>query len=149
MMHTASPISAAWSLAVHTTDDTRAIVAVDPLKRHEQAVSVGRHLQLSFALPPQDRRLPHAIEAHAHRAGLDAQRAPFRALIEHADGRLVLAARAGEDGRGIRLRGFFDLFNLTNSNAAETRTVSTGTSFLRPTAILAPRTARLGARLSF
>jgi hypothetical protein len=43
----------------------------------------------------------------------------------------------------------FDLFNITNSNAAETRTVSTGTSFLRPTAVLAPRTARLGARLSW
>jgi hypothetical protein len=52
-------------------------------------------------------------------------------------------------GRGLRLRGFFDLFNITNSNAVEVRTVATGTSFLRPTAILAPRTARLGARLSF
>jgi hypothetical protein len=52
-------------------------------------------------------------------------------------------------GRGVRVRGFFDLFNITNSNAAETRTIVTGTSFLRPTAILAPRTARLGARLSF
>jgi hypothetical protein len=52
-------------------------------------------------------------------------------------------------GRGMRLRGFFDLFNITNSNAVEVRTVATGTSFLRPTAILSPRTARLGARLSF
>jgi hypothetical protein len=52
-------------------------------------------------------------------------------------------------GRGLRLRGFFDLFNITNSNAVEVRTVATGTSFLRPTAILSPRTARLGARLSF
>jgi hypothetical protein len=43
----------------------------------------------------------------------------------------------------------FDLFNLTNSNAAETRTVTTGGSFLRPTAILAPRTARVGVRVSF
>jgi hypothetical protein len=49
----------------------------------------------------------------------------------------------------MRIRGFLDLFNITNSNAAETRTASTGTSFLRPTAVLAPRTARLGARFSF
>ena len=49
----------------------------------------------------------------------------------------------------MRMRGFFDLFNITNSNAAETRTITTGTSFLRPTAILAPRTARLGARFSW
>ena len=52
-------------------------------------------------------------------------------------------------GHGMRLRGFLDLFNLTNSNAVETRTVSTGTQFLRPTAVLAPRTVRLGARFSW
>jgi hypothetical protein len=52
-------------------------------------------------------------------------------------------------GPNIRIRGLLDLFNITNSNAAETRTISTGTSFLRPTAILAPRTARLGARFSW
>jgi len=51
--------------------------------------------------------------------------------------------------RTLRVRGFFDLFNITNSNAAETRTITTGTSFLRPTAILAPRTARIGARVSW
>jgi hypothetical protein len=49
----------------------------------------------------------------------------------------------------MRIRGFFDLFNITNSNAAETRTIATGTSFLRPTAVLALRTARLGARFSW
>jgi Carboxypeptidase regulatory-like domain len=52
-------------------------------------------------------------------------------------------------GGGMRLRGFVDLFNLTNANSAETRTTATGTSFLRPTAILAPRTLRLGARFSW
>ena len=52
-------------------------------------------------------------------------------------------------GHGVRLRGFVDLFNLTNSNAAETRTVTTGAAFLRPTAILAPRTARVGVRVSY
>ena len=52
-------------------------------------------------------------------------------------------------GRSVRLRGFVDLFNLTNSNAAETRTITTGAAFLRPTAILPPRTARVGVRVSF
>jgi hypothetical protein len=52
-------------------------------------------------------------------------------------------------GHGMRVRGFLDLFNLTNSNAVETRTTSTGTSFLRPTAVLPPRTARLGVRFSW
>ncbi len=52
-------------------------------------------------------------------------------------------------GRGVRMRGFLDLFNITNTNAAESRTITTGTAYLRPTAVLAPRTMRIGARLSF
>ncbi|MGH9345728.1 MAG: carboxypeptidase regulatory-like domain-containing protein [Vicinamibacterales bacterium] len=46
----------------------------------------------------------------------------------------------------VKLRGFLDLFNLSNSSAAETITRATGTNFLRPSAILAPRTARVGFR---
>jgi hypothetical protein len=52
-------------------------------------------------------------------------------------------------GHGVRVRGLLDLFNITNSNAAETRTITTGTAYLRPTAVLAPRTLRIGARVSF
>ena len=49
----------------------------------------------------------------------------------------------------VKARVLFDLFNITNSNAAETRTITTGTAFLRPTAVLAPITARIGVRLQF
>jgi hypothetical protein len=50
-------------------------------------------------------------------------------------------------GNGVRVRIFGDVFNVLNSYAAETITVSTGPSYLQPTAILGPRTFRLGARL--
>ncbi|NBS41986.1 hypothetical protein EBS80_05015, partial [bacterium] len=50
---------------------------------------------------------------------------------------------------GVKIRGFFDAFNVTNTNAAESRTVTTGAAFLRPTAVLAPRTFRIGARFQF
>jgi hypothetical protein len=45
-----------------------------------------------------------------------------------------------------RARLFLDLFNITNSAAAETITRATGPNYQRPAAILAPRTARLGFR---
>ena len=93
MMHTASSIVTVWRLAVRTTDDTQATVTLGPVKQQEQTVSVGLQLQLTFTLPPQDEHLPSAVEAHVHRAGLEAQRALFRALIEHADRQLVLADR--------------------------------------------------------
>jgi Carboxypeptidase regulatory-like domain len=45
-----------------------------------------------------------------------------------------------------RVRLFLDLFNLTNSHASETITTTTGVNFLRPSAIVAPRVARVGFR---
>jgi hypothetical protein len=45
-----------------------------------------------------------------------------------------------------RARLFFDLFNITNSYAAETISRATGLGYQRPANILAPRTARIGFR---
>src|SRR4029079_17579975 len=47
----------------------------------------------------------------------------------------------------LQFRGFLDLFNLTNSYASETIGRATGTRYLKPSLILAPRTARLGFRM--
>jgi hypothetical protein len=49
----------------------------------------------------------------------------------------------------IRTRLYLDLFNLTNSHASETIGRATGTSYQKPTAILAPFTARVGFRFIF
>ena len=49
-------------------------------------------------------------------------------------------------GDRTRLRLFFDLFNLTNSHASETISRATGLGYQKPSAILAPRTARIGFR---
>ncbi len=50
---------------------------------------------------------------------------------------------------GSRLRLMFDAFNLTNSHASETIGRATGISYQKPSAILAPRTARVGFRVLF
>jgi hypothetical protein len=52
-------------------------------------------------------------------------------------------------GGQLKLRGFVDLFNLLNSAPFETINQATGGSFGRPSAILAPRTARVGVRLAW
>lgn len=51
--------------------------------------------------------------------------------------------------RAVRLIGFVDLYNLFNANAEQEVAVGSGGSFLRPTAITPPRTARLGLRLDW
>jgi hypothetical protein len=47
----------------------------------------------------------------------------------------------------LRTRLFLDVFNLTNSHAWETISRATGLGYLKPSAIVAPRIARLGFRL--
>ena len=48
------------------------------------------------------------------------------------------------DGGGNGL--FLDLFNISNAYAGETIVQATGATYLQPTAILGPRTARIGFR---
>jgi len=52
-------------------------------------------------------------------------------------------------GSRVKLRVMFDAFNLANSHASETIGRATGLAYLKPTAILAPRTARVGFRFIF
>ena len=61
----------------------------------------------------------------------------------------VRVERAIELSRKTRIRLFADFFNLLNSAAYETINVASGTSFGRPSAILAPFTTRVGLRFVF
>ena len=51
--------------------------------------------------------------------------------------------------KAVRVMGFFDVYNMFNTNAAQTLTTTSGGSWLRPTAITAPRVLRIGARLQW
>ena len=50
---------------------------------------------------------------------------------------------------GGRLIGFFDIYNITNSNAAENISANTGSSYLRPIEILNPTIVRVGVKLEW
>jgi hypothetical protein len=49
----------------------------------------------------------------------------------------------------VRVMGFFDVYNMLNTNAVQTLIASSGGSWLRPTAITGPRIVRIGARLEW
>jgi len=65
--------------------------------------------------------------------------------ITLADVRTEKAFRVGP----ARVMGFFDVYNIFNTNAERTLTTSSGPSWLRPTVITGPRILRLGARLEW
>jgi hypothetical protein len=47
------------------------------------------------------------------------------------------------------LSGFFDLYNIFNSNPAQNLQWSSGTAFDRPLSVVPPRLARVGLKLEF
>ena len=48
-----------------------------------------------------------------------------------------------------RVVGFFDVYNIFNANAEQAISISSGSSFLRPTAITPPRVARVGLKFQW
>ncbi len=51
--------------------------------------------------------------------------------------------------KAVRVIGFFDVYNIFNTNAVQTLTTTSGGSWLRPTAITGPRVLRIGARVEW
>jgi hypothetical protein len=51
--------------------------------------------------------------------------------------------------RRARVMGFFDVYNVLNTNAAQALTTNSGGSWLRPIAVTGPRILRVGARLDW
>jgi len=52
-------------------------------------------------------------------------------------------------GSGIKVGPFLDVYNIFNTNAEQNITWASGSSFLRPTAIVPPRVGRIGAKVTW
>ena len=50
---------------------------------------------------------------------------------------------------GGHVLGFFDAYNIFNTNAEQALSTSSGSSFLRPTAITPPRIVRVGVKFQW
>jgi hypothetical protein len=129
-----------WDFKLSGTFEAPYGIRISPLLRHQAGANFARTISVGAAVA---RAAGGIFSGTIDAEPRDARRHDNITVFD------VRVEKGFTFGRNIRLRGFFDLFNITNGNAAETRTVSTGSSFLRPTAVLTPRTARFGARLSF
>lgn len=72
----------------------------------------------------------------------DAQRMPNVTVLD------VRTEKAFQTRVG-RISGFFDVYNIFNTNAEQEITTASGATYLRPVAITAPRIARLGIKLQW
>jgi hypothetical protein len=116
-------------------------IRFSPVFRHQAGPQYGR--TIAVPAPPAGSGLFASTTGAVLVEPLNSRRMQnINVLDVRADKVLNLVGR-------MRVRGFVDLFNITNSNAPETISIQTGARFEQPTAILAPRTARLGFRLEW
>jgi hypothetical protein len=127
-----------WGFKATVSYDAPWGVRVSPVLRHQSGVNFARTLTLpasgaGFTLTGTTM---YAEPANSNRED------NITVVDVRAEKSLQLTHR-------LRLRLFVDGFNLTNSHASETISRATGLQYRKPTAILAPMTARVGFRVLF
>ena len=130
-----------WGFKAYGTYEGPWGIRFSPVFRHQAGANYGR--TISVPAPPAGSGLFTSTAGAVLVEPLNTRRMEnINVLDVRAEKTVNLPGR-------LRVRAFADFFNLTNSNAPETISIQTGTAFERPTAILAPRTMRLGARLEW
>lgn len=125
-----------WNLKVTGSYDAPYGVRLSPVVRHQSGGNYARLLTITAPTGLIASGTAYAEPANANRE----------------DNIWVFDVRAEKTinmGSRARTRLFLDVFNIANSSASETITRATGVNYQRPTAILAPRTARVGFRFLF
>ena len=130
--------STRWSFKASGTYQAPWSIRITPAFRHQSGANFGR--TLSVTAPASTGAL---YSATVRIEPLNANR---QDNINVLDIRMEKSLRLAER---TRARLFLDLFNLANSAAAETIVTGTGARFHYPTAILGPRTARIGFRFEW
>ncbi|MGE3474150.1 MAG: hypothetical protein AB7O28_27665, partial [Vicinamibacterales bacterium] len=131
--------AAVWNLKVTGSYDAPWGIRVTPVVRHQSGVNYARELTITA---------PAGLIATS--GGTGGNRAYADSASDNREDNIWVFDIRGEKTVGLagrmRLRLFLDLFNMTNSHASETISRATGLGYQKPSAILAPRTARLGFR---
>ncbi|MGH9199877.1 MAG: carboxypeptidase regulatory-like domain-containing protein, partial [Vicinamibacterales bacterium] len=124
-----------WNLKATGSYDAPHGIRISPVLRHQSGANYARTLSISV---PSGSGLIASGTAFAE--PMNANRQDDIWVFD------VRAEKTVNMTDRIRTRLFLDLFNITNSHASETISRATGLGYQKPSAILAPRTARVGFR---
>ena len=126
-----------WNFKASGSYDGPWGIRISPVLRHQSGVNFARQTTLSF---------PSGITASGTTIYLEPANANREDNIWVFDTR---AEKTLSINDRVRLRMFLDVFNITNSHASETISRNSGLGYLKPSAILAPITARVGFRFQW
>ena len=126
-----------WSFKATGSYDAPYGIRVSPVLRHQSGLNFARTGSISFPAGLTGSGTTFYVEP------MDANREDNIWVVDtRFEKTLTLSSR-------IKVRGMLDFFNITNSHASETISRSTGLQYLKPSAILAPFTTRVGFRFIF
>ena len=131
-----------WSFKASGTYDAPYGIRISPIFRHQSGVNFARTASIGCAAPCSGL----TVAGSSTTIFLEPSNSNREDNIYVIDTRVE---RQFKFHQNLQFRGFVDFFNITNSYASETIGRATGTSYLKPTLILAPRTMRLGFRVIF
>jgi hypothetical protein len=123
-----------WNFKASGSYDAAWGIRISPVLRHQSGVNYARTGTLTF---------PTGVTATGTGIYLEPANSNREDNITVVD---VRAEKTVNITGRARARLFLDVFNITNSHASETISRATGTGYQKPSAILAPVTARLGFR---
>jgi hypothetical protein len=123
-----------WQSKISATYEAPWSVKLTPTVRHQSGQQFGRTFSVSLPIYGSVRVLAEP---------LDAQRQDNITVVDMRVEKVFpfLGSR--------RVSGFFDLFNMFNSNAEQNLSWGSGATYLRPLNIIPPRIARFGAKLEW
>jgi hypothetical protein len=129
-----------WNFKAAASYDAKYGIRISPVLRHQSGANFARTLSISA---PSSANCGCTATGTAYAEPMNSNREDNVWVFD------IRAEKSFAFGSRVRLRTYFDAFNLTNSHASETISRATGLSYLKPSAILAPRTARVGFRFIF
>jgi hypothetical protein len=121
-----------WQGKINATMKLFAGIRLTPIYRHQSGTPFGRTFVTAL----------NYGNATVLSEPFNAERTPNVNVFDIRSEKVFAAGRS-------RITGFFDVYNLLNTNAEQDLTKSSGSAFLRPVAITPPRVARIGAKLQW
>jgi hypothetical protein len=128
-----------WNFKATASYDAPYGIRLSPVIRHQSGLNFAREITLPAA--PVAGVSIAGTTIYADKAS-DNREDNIWVFDVRAEKSLTLTSQ-------VKIRAFFDAFNLTNSHASETIGRVTGLAYRKPTAILAPFTTRVGFRFIF
>jgi hypothetical protein len=121
-----------WSLKLHGTYEAPYGIKISPMLRHQAGANFGR--TFSAVINAGTIRVPAEP--------LDTRRQDNINVLDFRAEKVVKVST-------LSLAPFIDVYNVLNGNADQNIIWASGSSFLRPTAIIPPRVARLGVKVNW